>query len=99
MKNENIIELCSKNLRFTTHAKEEMKCVLCGGDLKKKKVEEEIKLGKDHVMVEVEAEVYVNCNERYYDEGVIEYLREVRNDLKGKKLKKKKIGLVYKPVI
>ena len=43
-----------------------MKCVLCGGEVAKKKIEEEVRLNGDHVMVEVEVEVCQNCHEKYY---------------------------------
>jgi len=75
-----------------------MKCVLCGGKLEKKCVEEEVRVHYDHVMVKVEAEVCVNCGERYFGEGVIDHLRSVKHDLEKKRLKTRKIGTVYEIV-
>ena len=75
-----------------------MKCVLCGGNLEKKDVEEEVRVEYDHVMVHVEAEVCANCGERYFGEGVIDYLRTVKHDLEEDKLKTRQIGAVYEIV-
>ena len=72
-----------------------MKCVLCGGRLAEKNIEEEVRVEYDHVMVKVKAEVCVNCGERYFNEGVVDYLRTVKHDLEKKKLKMRQIGSVY----
>lgn len=43
-----------------------MRCVICGGqDIKDKEVEEEIKVGKDIVIVPVKVKVCMGCGERY----------------------------------
>lgn len=76
-----------------------MKCVLCGGGLENKSVEEEVRVGYDHLMVKVKAEVCVNCGERYFGEGVIDHLRAVKHDLEEKRLKTIKIGSVYEIAI
>ena len=90
-----IIKTCAKELKFSSRAKEKMKCVLCGGKLEKKGIEEEVRVEYDHVMVKVEAEVCVNCGERYFGEGVIDYLRTVKHDLEKKKLRTRPGGTVY----
>ena len=73
-----------------------MRCVLCGGDLEQKLVEEEVKVGADHILVEVEAEVCRNCHERYFAEGVIDRLIELKQKLKVKKVNFPLVGSVYK---
>ncbi len=40
-----------------------MKCVFCGGKLEKRTVEEEVAEGSDRILVEVEAEVCLDCHE------------------------------------
>ena len=73
-----------------------MKCVLCGGDVLKKKVEEEVRVGRNHVMIKVEAEVCKNCHEKYYSSEVMDKLTKIKEQLGKEKEHLKQIGLVYK---
>ena len=75
-----------------------MKCVLCGGNVKRKHVEEEIRVNHDFGMVNIDAEVCENCGERYFDEGVVDHLRSIKHSLVERKLKTRKIGSVYEIV-
>lgn len=72
-----------------------MNCVLCKGSLVRKKVEEEVKVGTDHILVQIEAEVCENCHERYYAEGTVDYLQNLRKQLKENKTRFKAVGQVY----
>jgi len=76
-----------------------MRCVLCGGELRNKIVEEEVSKGGDSILTRVKAEVCVNCNERYYPEGTIDRLIQLREKLEKKKVKLREIGKVYKVVV
>jgi len=75
-----------------------MKCALCGGELESKTVEEEVVHGIDRVVVKVNAEVCMNCHERYFSEGVVNKLINLKEDLIKDKTKLHEIGKVYEPV-
>lgn len=75
-----------------------MRCALCGGTLRKRVVEEEISTGKNRVMVKVKAEVCLNCQERYFEEGVVDRLIELKEKMEKNKLNLREIGKVYKLV-
>ncbi|OIO75330.1 MAG: hypothetical protein AUJ85_03410 [Elusimicrobia bacterium CG1_02_37_114] len=64
-----------------------MKCALCGGELLKKQVTEEVIEGNEHVVLKVETDVCTNCHERYYASGVVDKLIDIKENLKAKKLK------------
>ena len=72
-----------------------MICVLCKGSVMKQKVEEEVAVGKDHILVIVEAEVCENCHERYFPEGTVDYLQKLRKDLQFKRELFRAVGQVY----
>lgn len=72
-----------------------MKCVFCGGNVKEQTVQEEVKAGKDHILVTVKAEVCENCHERYYSAGTVDRLSVLGKGLKAKKSSYKEIGKVY----
>jgi len=72
-----------------------MRCVLCGGELVEKIVVEEIVEGNDRILVKVKAEVCEQCHERYFASGIVNKLIEIKEDLKGHRLKLNEIGKVY----
>ncbi len=72
-----------------------MKCALCGGQLEKKTVEEEVLWGKNRVVVKVPAEACKNCHERYYAGGVVDKLIDLRDQLEKKKVKLHEVGKVF----
>lgn len=73
-----------------------MKCVLCGGETLKKKAEEEVRLNGDHILVEVEVEVCLNCREKYYGAEVMDELIKIKESLGKDKSHLHEIGSVYK---
>ena len=74
-----------------------MRCVICGGqDIKDKEVEEEIKAGKDIVIVPVNVKVCMGCGERYYDKGTMKMLEVVEEKIEKKQLKFQPTGEVLK---
>lgn len=72
-----------------------MICVLCKGKVSKKMVREDVTVGNDHIVVNLEAEVCENCHERYFSEGTADYLQRPKRDLKNKKDRFKLVGQVY----
>jgi YgiT-type zinc finger domain-containing protein len=73
-----------------------MKCVICKrGDVKPGKVEAEIKIGKDHLLAPVDAEVCAECGEPYYSTEVMRYLEKVREDFRRKAITPPAVGRVY----
>ena len=73
-----------------------MICVFCKGKLVKKNVEEEIKVGNDHVMVEVGAEVCNDCGERFFPQGTVDHLLKLKRKLKKDKKQFKAVGKVFR---
>lgn len=73
-----------------------MRCALCGGNLRKRVVEEEIVKGRDRIIVKVKAEVCLNCHERYFGEGTVDKLIELKKGLEESKLDLHEIGKVYR---
>lgn len=77
-----------------------MRCVICNGEnLVKKKVEEEIKSGRDVVLVPLETLVCEECGERYYDRRTMQKLEEIEAKIREKKISLAEVGHVLKPAI
>jgi len=72
-----------------------MKCVFCGGNLQKKMVEEEVANGSDRLLIKVEAEVCVNCHEKYFPEGTVDQMIDQREIMQRRKSKLQEVGKVY----
>ena len=72
-----------------------MKCVFCGGEVKKRMVEEEIKVFNDFILFEMEVDVCKSCNEKYYSEGQIDEMILLKKRLQKEKEGCKEIGRVY----
>lgn len=72
-----------------------MKCVLCGGALQEKVVEEEVRVGSDHFLVNMKVQVCSDCNERYYQEGQVDKLIELKKRLSKEKKQYQSVGKVY----
>ena len=72
-----------------------MKCVFCGGEVKKRMVEEEIKVFNDFILFEMEVDVCKSCNEKYYSEGQIDEMILLNKRLQKEKEGCKEIGRVY----
>ena len=72
-----------------------MKCVICKSpDIQVKKIEEEIKIGQDIILVPVEVLVCNNCGERYYDNRIMRKLEEIKLQLNMNKLAVEDVGKV-----
>jgi len=75
-----------------------MKCVICKSpDVEKKLVEEEIRSGRDIVIIPVEVMVCLNCGERYYDRRVMRFLEDTKSKIANKQMNLSPIGKVLRP--
>jgi len=73
-----------------------MTCVICKrGEVKAQKVEAEIKIGTDHLMVTVDAEACTECGEAYYSPDALRRLERVRDDFVRKAITPPAVGRVY----
>lgn len=73
-----------------------MQCVICKrGTLTPGKVQAELKVGSDHLLVPVDAEVCAECGEAYYSTETMRYLEQVRDDFVRKAITPSSIGHVY----
>lgn len=72
-----------------------MKCVLCGGALQDKVVEEEVRVENNHYLVKMEVEVCQDCRERYYREGQVDELIQWKRKLKKSGNQYQEVGKVY----
>ena len=74
-----------------------MKCVVCKSpEVRKKKVEEEIKLDNDIALYPLKVLVCDNCGERYYDRKTLAHLEELKEKLKEKKVGIEVVGKVLR---
>ena len=73
-----------------------MKCALCGGETVEATVVEEIRVREDHIMVPVKAEVCQDCSERYYPEGTIDYLIDLKERIWARQENMTQTGRVFK---
>jgi len=73
-----------------------MQCVICKtGEVKPARVEAELKVGGDRLLVPVEAEACAECGEAYYSTETMRYLERVREDFLRKAIVPAAIGNVY----
>jgi len=74
-----------------------MKCVICkSSQIEMKKVEEEIRLGSNILLVPMEVLVCLSCGERYYDKKAMKKIEETRSRLKRHDLEVEEVGKVFK---
>lgn len=73
-----------------------MRCVICKqGEVKPARVEAELKVGGDRLLVLVDAEACVECGEAYYSTETMRYLERVTEDFTRKVITPASIGHVY----
>ena len=74
-----------------------MKCVICkGSDIELKTVDEQIKAGRDIILVPMNILVCSNCGERYYDRKTMKKIEEIRAKLKNQELDVEEVGKVMR---
>lgn len=72
-----------------------MKCVYChSDDITIRDVKEEIAIGNDIALVDVQTPVCGGCGERYYDRSTMRRLEQIERDLKEHRTKVRQIGKV-----
>jgi len=73
-----------------------MQCVICKqGEVKPATMEAELKVGRDRLLVPVQAEVCAECGEAYYSTETMRYLERVREDFLRRVITPSSIGNVY----
>ena len=74
-----------------------MRCVICNSEnLQKRELEEEIKFGKDILLVPVDVLACLDCGERYYDSKTLRKLEQIKARLKQKNLEVEEVGRVLR---
>ena len=74
-----------------------MKCVICkSSDIQLKTVDEEIRTGKDIVLVPMNILVCSSCGERYYDRKSIRKIEQIRSKLENQNLEVKEVGKIMR---
>jgi YgiT-type zinc finger domain-containing protein len=74
-----------------------MKCVICkSSQIEMKKVEEEIRLGSNILLVPMEVLVCLSCGERYYDKKAMKKIEETRSRLQKRDLEMEEVGKVFR---
>jgi YgiT-type zinc finger domain-containing protein len=59
------------------------KCPMCEGELHTKQVEKIIKGGNHTAIIEIEAEVCLNCGERLYQPEIVKQFTQIRSQLQN----------------
>ena len=73
-----------------------MQCVICKqGEVKSATIEAELKVGRDRLLVPVQAEACAECDEAYYSTETMRYLERVREDFLRRVITPSAIGNVY----
>lgn len=63
-------------------------------DIQMKMVEEEVKSGRDIVLIPIEALVCQICGERYYDRKTMKKIEDIRDRLKRQDVEVEEVGKV-----
>jgi YgiT-type zinc finger domain-containing protein len=73
-----------------------MQCVICKkGEVQLATIEAELKIGKDRLLVPIQAEVCAECGEAYYSTETMQYLEQVRDSFEQRTITPPSIGSVY----
>jgi len=74
-----------------------MNCVICkGSNIELKTVDEQIRAGRDIVLVPMNILVCLNCGERYYDRKAMKKIEKIKSRLKNQDLEVEEIGKVMR---
>ena len=74
-----------------------MKCVVCkGSDIELKTVDEQIRKGRDIILVPMSILVCSNCGERYYDRKSMRKIEDIRNKVQNQELDVEEVGKVMR---
>ena len=73
-----------------------MHCVICKkGEVQPTTTEAELKIGKDRLLVPVEAEVCAECGEAYYSKETMRKLEQIRESFEQRTISPPSVGSVY----
>jgi YgiT-type zinc finger domain-containing protein len=76
---------------------DKMKCVVCkGSDIEIKTVDEQIRKGRDIILVPMSILVCSNCGERYYDRKSMRKIEDIRNKVQNQELDVEEVGKVMR---
>ena len=74
-----------------------MKCIVCKStDIELKTVDEQIRKGRDIILVPMDILVCSNCGERYYDRKSMRKIEDIRNKVQNQDLDVEEIGKVMR---
>lgn len=74
-----------------------MKCIICkGSDIALKTVDEQIRTGKDIVLVPMNVLVCSSCGERYYDRNAMKKIEQIRHRLKNQNIRVEEVGKIMR---
>ena len=74
-----------------------MKCIVCKStDIELKTVDEQIRKGRDIILVPMSLLVCSNCGERYYDRKSMRKIEDIRNKVQNQELDVEEIGKVMR---
>lgn len=73
-----------------------MKCMICKtGEVTAARVQAEVKVGFDHLLVTVAAEACVECGEAYYSAETLRHLEQLKEEFARKEISPVSVGTVY----
>jgi len=74
-----------------------MNCVICkGSNIELKMVDEQIRAGRDIILVSMNILVCSNCGERYYDRKAMKKIEDFRSRLKNQDLEVEEVGKIMR---
>jgi YgiT-type zinc finger domain-containing protein len=74
-----------------------MKCIECkSSDIELRTVDEQIRKGRDIILVPMSILVCSNCGERYYDRKSIRKIEDIRKKLHNQELDVEEVGKVMR---
>ena len=77
-----------------------MKCVVCHSpDIVEKQVDEEIWIGENIFLMEVEALSCMNCGESYFDRKALRKIEEARTRLREHSVPFQEVGKVFRACV
>jgi len=72
-----------------------MKCVICHSpEVETMKVNEEIRIHSDIVLVPITIPICMNCGERYYDRSTMLFLEQTKEKLEKKSVLTRQVGVL-----
>lgn len=75
-----------------------MKCIICkSDDIELKKVDEEIRVKNNIILIPIKVPICNNCGERYYDRKTIQQLEKIKEKIENKEIVAEDVGKVLRP--